>query len=142
MNGREESTADLLGAAARALRHRYLALMAPYELTPGKARALRAIVQAPGLRLSAVADQLGIVPRSATEVVDALEARGLVRRAPDADDRRAVVVAPTEEGIALHEQLNAARVAEADAYLSVLAEPDRAELGRLLARLLAANRPG
>jgi DNA-binding MarR family transcriptional regulator len=41
------------------------------------------------MRLSELSEHLHIAPRSATEVVDALESRGLVRRRPDPDDRRA-----------------------------------------------------
>ena len=35
------------------------------------------------MRPSVLAERLRIAPRSATEVVDALEARGLVERGPD-----------------------------------------------------------
>jgi DNA-binding MarR family transcriptional regulator len=134
-----ENTGDLLLAAARGLRRRYVDLTAPYDLSPGKARALRVIRHQPGLRLSAVADALGIVPRSATEVVDALESRGLVLRSVDPEDRRAVVVAITPGGIALDDTLDEARRRLAADYVAVLPVPERAELDRLLRRLLEAT---
>ncbi|MDD0859754.1 MarR family transcriptional regulator [Arthrobacter alpinus] len=40
------------------------------------------------VRLKDLAERLRIAPRSATEVVDQLEAKGLVRREADPSDRR------------------------------------------------------
>ncbi len=133
----DDSTGDLLMAAARGLRRRYLDAMAPWEVTPGQARALRAICEAEEpLRLSALAEALSIVPRSATEVVDTLEAHGLVAREADPADRRATCVAPTAEGRRVQERIAAARADESEAYLSRLSASDRAELDRLLRLLL------
>ena len=70
--------------------------LADWEVTPGQARALRVLAGADGMRPSALADALRIAPRSATEVVDALEERGWVRREPDATDRRATRLVPTD----------------------------------------------
>ena len=47
---------------------------------------------------SELSDHLHIAPRSTTEVVDALEARDLVRRRADPGDRRATLVEVTEHG--------------------------------------------
>ncbi|MFC9690535.1 MarR family winged helix-turn-helix transcriptional regulator [Kribbella sp. NPDC056951] len=68
-------------------------------LTHGRFRVLRTLDQADRpLRLSELATQLGIVPRSATSVVDDLEAGGLLARQPDPHDRRATLVALTPAG--------------------------------------------
>ena len=50
------------------------------------------------MRSSELAQHLHIAPRSATEVVDALEAKGLVARSPDPSDRRATLVSLTDRG--------------------------------------------
>lgn len=133
-----DGVGDLLTSAARALRRRYAATLARWDVTPGQARALRLVVDADEpLRLSALAERLRIVPRSATEVVDALETRGLVVRRPDPADRRATGVVATPEGERLAVLIEDARTREADAYLSVLPASDRAELRRILGRLVA-----
>jgi len=45
-----------------------------------------------------VADAAGIAPPTATRVLDGLVGRGFVDRAPDRDDRRAVIVSLTPAG--------------------------------------------
>src|SRR3954469_6136165 len=93
----EPSLDDLLLGAARALRRRWATGLGP-DLSPHDARALRVIGHHGPTRLGVVADHLRIAPRSATDVVDRLESRGLVHRSPDPADRRAMTVALTAEG--------------------------------------------
>src|SRR5215212_11760160 len=89
---------DLLMRAARTLRRRFGAVLAPWDLSPHQARALRVVSSGDGVRLSELAEALRIAPRSATEVADGLQERGLVARAPDPTDRRAVILRPTDQG--------------------------------------------
>ena len=49
-----------------------------------------------GIRSSELAALLHLAPRSATEVIDALESKGLVARSPDPTDRRNWGARPTE----------------------------------------------
>lgn len=130
-----DSTVDLLMGLARSVRHGFVEALSAYDVTPGQARALRALGDDP-TRLSELADRLRIAPRSATEVVDALEQRGLVRREPDPTDRRATRVVPTEESRRLREAMGEARRRAAEDLLAELEPGDRAELDRIL-RLLA-----
>mgnify|MGYP001105425088 CR=1 FL=1 len=51
--------------------------------------------------MSAVASAVGIVPSTATGIVDNLVAKGLVLREPDQDDRRRVICRLSPEGEAL-----------------------------------------
>ena len=97
----EQSLDELLMGAARALRRRWsagLGDVAGIELSPHEARALRTIGHHGPTRLGVIAEHLRIAPRSATDVVDRLESRGLVMRAPDPSDRRAMTVSLTELG--------------------------------------------
>lgn len=128
----ELSLPDAFGAVARELRHRAVRAFAPLDVTPGQVRALRVLTHHGEMRMSALSDHLRIAPRSGTEVADDLERRGLVRRRPDPDDRRAVLVALTKEGRRVAEQVRAARDAEGDAYFARLVESDRRELARIL----------
>ena len=91
-----ESTGDLLFGTARRLRREFGAALLEADVTPSQARALRHVMESGSMRPSVLAERLHIAARSATEVVDALEARGLVERGPDPDDRRATLVRPTE----------------------------------------------
>jgi len=135
-----DTTGDLLMAAARALRRRYGTALARWDITPGQARALRIVAAAEEApRLSEIADRLRIVPRSATEVIDALEQRDLVVRRPDPADRRATCVVATAEGERLATVIEEARAAEGRDYLSVLPAADRAELRRILEKLVAED---
>jgi DNA-binding MarR family transcriptional regulator len=131
----DDSTSDLLMTAARSMRRAFGEAMAAWDITPSQARALRIVGELGSVRLSVLAERLRIAPRSATEVVDALEARSLVAREPDPADRRATSVVPTPEGTRLGAELEKARRTATEQRLAVLTGGDRAELDRIL-RLL------
>ncbi|SHH11268.1 MarR family winged helix-turn-helix transcriptional regulator [Geodermatophilus nigrescens] len=131
----DAAVVDLLMRAARTQRRRWLDALAPWDLTPHHARALRAVAGRDGTRLSDLAEALRIAPRSATEVADALQARGLVERTPDPADRRAVVLRATEEGLRVRAEVDAARAADSRELLARLSPDDRAQLARLLRAL-------
>ena len=87
------------------------------------------------MRLSELSERLQIAPRTTTVVVDALEARGLVRRRADPGDRRATLVEVTEHGAAILAEIRATRGTEAGRIFGRLSPADRAELARILAQL-------
>lgn len=142
---------ELMHAAFRGLRGRWMQQLAPFELTPHQFRALNAVARkaaaadgaggeaeapaAHGVRLKDLADRLHIAPRSATEVVDQLEDKGLLARTSDPSDRRATLIALTEAGTELRERIRSVRRREADEYFSALSPEDRAELQRILGQL-------
>jgi DNA-binding MarR family transcriptional regulator len=133
--GVADGLADAFWAVTRRLRHRTREALAPWDVTPGQSRALDVLIRHGELRLSALAEHLRIAPRSATEVVDDLEARGLVRRRPDPADRRATLVAPTEHGTRTGAAIHAARRAAAEDLFGGLAPADREQLARILRTL-------
>lgn len=128
----DESLSEAFRAVARRLHRRNGEALAPWDIAPSQARALGALLRHGTMRLSALSEHLRIVPRSTTEVVDALEARGLVERMPDPDDRRATLVRPTTTGAEVGDAIRAARAAEAEGFFAVLDEADRADLVRIL----------
>ncbi|SCX44093.1 DNA-binding transcriptional regulator, MarR family [Klenkia marina] len=132
-----DDVGELLLRAARSLRGRWREVLEPWDLSPHHARALLVVARSQGMRLSELAGALHIAPRSATEVVDALVERGLVERAPDPADRRAVRVQLTDEGQRVQAEVHAARRADSRALMARLPADERAELARLLRRLLA-----
>ena len=134
-DGGTTALGDLLMRVARTLRRRFTAALAPWDLSPHQARALRVVCGRDGVRLSELAEALRIAPRSATEVADGLQARGLVERAADPGDRRAVVLTPTPTGRQVQQEVTAARGADAQELFARLPAADRAELERILRRL-------
>ena len=126
---------DLVMRLARTQRRRFREVLTPWDLSPHHARALRVVTAHDGVRLTDLADALHIAPRSATEVADGLQERGLVERTPDPGDRRAVILRPTAEGRRIRGEIDAARVADAAELFGRLSADDRAELARLLRQL-------
>jgi DNA-binding MarR family transcriptional regulator len=126
---------DLLMRAARTLRRRFGAVLAPWDLSPHQARALRVVGSGDGVRLSELAEALRIAPRSATEVADGLQERGLVARAADPTDRRAVVLTVTEAGRQVQREVDDARAADSAELFGRLSAADRAALARILRSL-------
>jgi DNA-binding MarR family transcriptional regulator len=132
-----EDTAEQIAALLDGLvRRQRRASKADLDVTHGQLRLLRTLDHADrALRLSELANQLGIVPRSATSVVDDLEAAGLVARKPDPNDRRATLVDLTPAGAKV---LTTIRRHRRDAMVSLIERLDQAEqadLLRLLTRL-------
>ena len=130
-----EALGELLMRAARGQRRRWRETLAPWDLSPHHARALRVVTDRAGTRLSELAEALHIAPRSATEVADALQARGLVERSPDPDDRRAVGLTPPGEGRRVQREIAAARAADTRDLFGRLDAADRAALARILRTL-------
>lgn len=128
-----------------------MAQLTPFDLSPHQHRALAAVVRSThhdgattgecqdGMRLNELADRLRIAPRSATEVIDLLEAKMLVKRGPDPTDRRATRVSVTPEGKQLYARVRSERLKQAEDFFAVLDVADRSELSRLLGLLIEAH---
>ena len=130
-----EVLGELLVRVTRGQRRRWREVLTPWDLSPHHVRALRVVTDRSGTRLSELAEALRIAPRSATEVADALQARGLVERTSDPTDRRAVVLTPTEEGRRVQAEIAAARAADNRDLFARLDADDRATLARILRTL-------
>ena len=85
--GTDESLADAFLSVSRQLRETSQETLAPWDINPSQFRALRVLNHHGAIRPSDLSGRLHIAPRSATEVVDALQSRGLVERRPDPSDR-------------------------------------------------------
>ncbi|MGA5702325.1 MarR family winged helix-turn-helix transcriptional regulator [Peterkaempfera bronchialis] len=131
--------ADALMRAMKRMRRQTATRLEPYGITPGQGRALRVLAHAadcetPGraMRLSELADRLHIAPRSATTVVDALEASGLVERVPDPADRRAVGLHLTPAGQGAMQRIGRVRQEVAEEYFAGINAEDREAMLRAL----------
>jgi DNA-binding MarR family transcriptional regulator len=133
-----EGLGEAFGAVARRLRSASMAALSAWDVTPSQMRAVRVLTaHEGGVRASELAHVLHIAPRSATEVVDALEAKGLVQRTPDPTDRRATLVSLTARGVELSAEVRRARGLESERLFERLSPTDRAHLERILRRLLS-----
>lgn len=133
----DEGLLEAFFAVSRQLRHRTREALEPWELSPSLARAVSVLSRHGDMRPGTLAEHLRIAPRSATEVVDDLQAAGLAERHPDPADRRAVLVTLTDEGVRVSRDIREARQAAGERFFATLSADDRAELGRLLRRLRA-----
>jgi DNA-binding MarR family transcriptional regulator len=128
--------ADLVHGLTKRLRRAQAEQLAPLGLTPAQERALRMIAREDEPpRMTELADRLGIVPRSLTTVIDALEEAGLVRREIDPRNRRAILLRLTDRGAAVRNDMREARRRAAEDLFAPLPESDRETLAELLTRL-------
>ncbi|MCO7190923.1 MULTISPECIES: MarR family transcriptional regulator [unclassified Pseudoalteromonas] len=91
----------------------------PYTLTPNQ-----------------LLQTLMLTSGSMTNRIDKLENKGLVTRNPDPNDRRGVMVAITEQGLTLIDEVISEHVAKGEELLSPLASEERTQLADLLRKLL------
>ena len=128
--------ADLIFRQTKRLRRAQADRLAPFGLTPAQERALRIITRSEEPpRMTDLADRLGIVPRSLTTVIDALEQAGLVRREIDPQNRRAIRLHLTDHGLSVRDDMREARRRAAEDLFAPLSPDDRAALGQLLSLL-------
>ena len=85
-------------ALAQAVRRARGATAANGGLTLSQYGLLEGLTNRPAARVQELAGDAGVTPSTATRILDALERRGVVRRARSLDDRRAVAVSLTDLG--------------------------------------------
>lgn len=119
----------MVAAVQRRLRQAVARRLAVVGLTPGRMRALRRLGTDSGpIRMGELAASLGVVPRTATTLVDELAESGLVARVADAEDRRATRIELTAAG---RQMLDSVQQILAEAAAEVLGGLGRGELGDL-----------
>ncbi len=104
-------------------------------LRPPELGLLKRLIRAgspDGLKVSELSQQLQVTPPMITQVVKALEARGLVTRSVDVEDRRAVRVSITDAGREAWEQTTASMLAAFDGLVTHLGPTKSARLADLL----------
>ncbi|MGA4842224.1 MarR family winged helix-turn-helix transcriptional regulator [Streptomyces sp. G45] len=125
---------ELIGTVVARYYEEYETAACEHALTGAQARVLGLLSLEP-MPMRRIAQKLKCEPSNVTGIVDRLEARGLVERRPDPDDRRVKLAAPTEEGHAtarsLRESLGFAREP-----LASLSHEERVALRGLLRRML------
>lgn len=105
-------------------------------LTESRFEALHQLHHHGPMRMGELADVLGIVPRSVTGLVDALEADGFLERLADPEDRRAHVLQLTTAGRQQVATVRRRRIAAIERFTAHLDRAERDQLSILLRRLL------
>ncbi len=107
-------------------------------LSNAKFGALRVLAEADEpLPLSQLAERLACVRSNITQLVDRLEADGLVQRLPDEEDRRSKRAAITEEGRRRFQVGLKAKLQVERQLLSSLSTEESDQLARVLGKLSA-----
>jgi DNA-binding MarR family transcriptional regulator len=117
-------------------RPRFLLLCSEFDMTPPQLMTLRRLTTDDPVPTSEVAKWLCCDASNVTGIVDRLEARGLVERRPAPGDRRVKMLALTERGAALAEEI-ARRMAVPPEPLAELSAADQRALRDILQRALA-----
>lgn len=121
---------------AHLIRRSAMTGLAPLDLTPAQSRTLRTISKSnQPIRMGELAATLGVVPRSATGLVDALQNAGLVERTVDPANRRSVLVTLTDRGRDRQRAMSQARAAAGDGLFGALTPAERRMLAELLGRV-------
>lgn len=97
------------------------------------------LVQKQGpVRATDIAEMFSLAPRTVTDTLDGMERQGLIRREPDAKDRRVKRIHLTDAGrdaLAATEPMRRELVGQ---IIGALSAPEQAEFSRLLDKLDAA----
>lgn len=125
---------DLMARLLSLLHREYEAAAAARSLTGTQARVL-AMLRGGPLSMRRIARTMSCEPSNVTGIVDRLESRGLVTRGADPQDRRVRLVAVTDAGRAVAEELRES-LDLAREPLTALAPAERTALRDLLRRLL------
>lgn len=114
-------------------------LGAEHDLSLTQLRVLAILRDRDRVRVSVLAEHLGLERSTMTGQVDRGVRRGLLDRAPSPDDGRAVDVSLTPAGLDLADRLYAAVSGSLDGLAAGLGAVERRRLAALLGRLLEAS---
>ncbi len=110
------------------------------DVTSVQYAALVAIASTPGITASRLSALIAFDPATMGGVVDRLEDKGLVLRAPSGSDRRAKQLALTASGLAALQQLEVGVLEVQESLMEPLTQVERAQFLTLLEKLVHARR--
>ena len=116
-------------------RPRVWGVAAEFDLAPMQMLALKNLEPDRELPMSSLAQLLHCDASNVTGIVDRLEGRGLIERRPSSEDRRVKMIAVTEEGQRVRQEI-AERMNEPPPPIAALSEDDQRSLRDVLARAL------
>lgn len=107
------------------------------ELTPGEIRALAHVARYEGSRQAALADRMGVEPMTLSAYLDRLESRSLITRSTDPSDRRAKIIAPTDEAERIFAEARPVALAVYERTVAGLDEEERSIADRVMRKMRA-----
>jgi DNA-binding MarR family transcriptional regulator len=112
---------------------------ADHDVTPVQFAFMNAMMDTPGVDQITLANRVAFDAATSGSVIGRLEAKGWVRREPDANDRRRKLLFVTPEGASALQRMNAAAERAQQNILAPLASQDQLTFMRLLAQLVAGH---
>ena len=132
----EQSSLFAVLHTSSVLESRVEAKLSEIGLSLAKLAALHRLSEAgESLPLGQLAERLSCVKSNVTQLVDRLEADGLVSRAADPNDRRSRLAVLTDAGRAAYEKGRRIQLAAEEALFGALTPDESATLHTLLAKL-------
>ncbi len=130
------STGFLLARAGAESRRRFTQALATHGLTLAEFGVLMVLGEVGSAPQGVLGEQVGIDPRNLVPVIDELEARRYLRRAPDLEDRRRHAVTLTAGGRRLLARLRRSGAEVEEEFLGPLSAAERKQLNSTLRKLL------
>lgn len=124
-----------LARAYQAFTHYSAAHLRTLGLTPAQFDVISTLGNTEGMPFNRLAEKTLITKGTLTGIIDRLEARGLVRREPAAEDRRSLIAVLTPAGQALFETVFPAHIAHLRARFEDLGKADLTALRSALKRV-------
>jgi DNA-binding MarR family transcriptional regulator len=142
MDFKDQSPGYLANHMARLFAHGLNARIKPLGLAPAQFMVLLELVDNDGLTQKELVERLDVEQATMANTLARMDRRGLIRRAPHAEDARARTVHLTDKGRALHGPAIAAAKAQNDAATADLTATERAQLIALMHKVIATMRRG
>jgi DNA-binding MarR family transcriptional regulator len=133
------STGYLLARLGMESRRMWGQMLSEFGLTPHDFGVLMMLGHVESASQQQLGRLVGVDPRNVVALVDALEARRLVRRQPDPSDRRRHAVALTRSGRRLLDKVTRAGELVEQELLRDLSETEKASLHGVLAKLFESR---
>jgi DNA-binding MarR family transcriptional regulator len=132
------STGYLLARLGAESRRMWGEMLAEYGLTPHQFGVLMTLAQLKAASQRQLSLAVGVDPRNAVPIIDALERLGLVERGSDAADRRRHAVTLTADGHAMTGRLRQAGAELENRFLALLSSQERDALHAILTKLVTS----
>lgn len=139
-----EGIIQRVGKLERTFKRLYEETLDAYGLTWGEWKVITSLRYAGAPYRSSpskLSDECDLSTGAMTARLDKMEAAGTVRRLPDPDDRRGVVIELTDEGHALWQEVIDLEIEKESNVATALTGAERDELNALLRRLVHAFEP-
>jgi DNA-binding MarR family transcriptional regulator len=115
--------------------------LAETGLTPAAATVVLVVESNPGIPLGKLADALLVKRPNMTKLVKRLEARSLVKRRADANDKRSISLVLTPAGARQAARIRALQDKHDASALAALKPAERAQFAKYVTRILASLAP-